>query len=59
MEARDESGMPFSYFPVMMPQASGDHVMAPTPFTAASDRGGGVEDEEEGAGSEELSAGGV
>lgn len=31
MEAREDSGMPFSYFPVMMPQASGDHVMAPTP----------------------------
>lgn len=33
MEAREESGMPFSYFPVMMPHASGDHVMAPTPVT--------------------------
>lgn len=33
MEAREDSGMPFSYFPVMMPQASGDHVIAPTPVT--------------------------
>ena len=31
MEALEVSGMPFSYFPVMMPQARGDHVIAPTP----------------------------
>lgn len=33
MEALEDSGMPFSYFPVMMPHASGDHVIAPTPVT--------------------------
>lgn len=33
MEAREDSGMPLSYFPVMMPHASGDHVIAPTPVT--------------------------
>ena len=33
MEALEVSGMPFSYFPVMMPHASGDHVIAPTPVT--------------------------
>lgn len=33
MEALEESGMPFSYFPVMIPHASGDHVIAPTPVT--------------------------
>lgn len=31
IEALDDSGMPFSYFPVMMPHASGDQVIAPTP----------------------------
>lgn len=31
MEALEDSGMPFSYFPVMIPHASGDHVIAPTP----------------------------
>lgn len=31
MEALEDSGMPFSYFPVMMPHARGDHVIAPTP----------------------------
>lgn len=33
IEALDDSGMPFSYFPVMMPHASGDQVIAPTPVT--------------------------
>lgn len=30
-EALELSGTPFPYFPEMMPQASGDQVMAPTP----------------------------
>lgn len=30
-EARELSGTPFPYFPEMIPQASGDHVIAPTP----------------------------
>lgn len=30
-EALELSGTPFPYFPEMMPQASGDHVIAPTP----------------------------
>ena len=31
-EALELSGTPFPYFPEMMPQASGDHVIAPTPI---------------------------
>jgi len=38
MEALEVSGMPFSYFPEMMPHASGDHVMAPTPVTTGTIR---------------------
>lgn len=30
-EALELSGTPFPYFPEMIPQASGDHVIAPTP----------------------------
>lgn len=30
-EALEKGGTPLSYFPEMIPQASGDHVMAPTP----------------------------
>lgn len=30
-EAREYGGTPLSYFPEMIPQASGDHVIAPTP----------------------------
>jgi hypothetical protein len=30
-EAREYGGTPLSYFPEMIPHASGDHVMAPTP----------------------------
>ena len=33
MEALEDSGIPFSYFPVMIPHASGDQVIAPTPVT--------------------------
>ncbi len=38
MEAREVSGMPFSYFPVMIPHASGDHVIAPTPVAMEANR---------------------
>lgn len=31
IDALEDSGIPFSYFPEMIPQAKGDHVMAPTP----------------------------
>lgn len=30
-EAREQGGMPLLYFPEMIPQASGDHVIAPMP----------------------------
>ena len=30
-DAREYMGIPSSYFPVMIPQARGDQVMAPTP----------------------------
>ena len=30
-EAREYGGTPLSYFPEMIPQANGDHVIAPTP----------------------------
>ena len=31
IEALEESGTPFSYFPVMIPQARGDQETTPTP----------------------------
>lgn len=31
IEAREQSGTPSLYFPVMSPHARGDHVIAPTP----------------------------
>lgn len=33
MAAREDSGMPFSYFPVIIPQARGDQETTPTPVT--------------------------
>lgn len=44
MEALEHSGMPFSYFPEMIPHANGDHVIAPTPVTMETTRSetGGV-----------------
>lgn len=31
IEALEDSGTPFSYFPVMIPQANGDQETTPTP----------------------------
>ena len=45
MDALEVSGMPFWYFPVMMPQASGDHVIAPTPVTMETSGNVGTERE--------------
>lgn len=52
MDALEVSGMPFWYFPVMMPQASGDHVIAPTPVTMETR--GNVETEREGVSDKKL-----
>lgn len=38
-EAREYGGTPLSYFPEMIPQASGDQVIAPTPEDGTHVRG--------------------
>lgn len=37
-EAREYAGTPLSYFPEIIPQASGDHVIAPTPEKTGRNR---------------------
>lgn len=36
IEALEDSGIPFSYFPVMIPQAKGDQETTPTPARSQS-----------------------
>lgn len=38
MDAREDSGTPFSYFPVMIPQARGDQDTTPTPTRIRKDQ---------------------